>query len=219
MKIKLQDATVVINNTSRFNNKQYDTVRVETLLETTEPLPSEMTWYVPSGTSIPPEVANLFKAKNIRMFPQREETLLQGTEDIRDQAQSENVLGVLEDASKLLLRAVLKEAPLSPIAGSPKTYTLSYEYKLFPLNVDSENNTFEFYIVLPFDGLEVAQGGRVQMTILTPIGAKIDGNATKGIADTGQEISEMVSEIPHTNRQVVSFAWQNDPEFFVRYSY
>lgn len=219
MKISLQDATVVINNTSRFNNKQYDTVRVETLLTTTEPLPNEMTWYVPSGTSIPPEVASLFKAKNIRMFPQREETLLKGTEDIREEAQAENVLGVLEDASKLLLRAVLKEVPLSPIAGSPNTYTLSYEYKLFPLNVDSENNNFEFYIVLPFDGLEVAQGGRVQMTILTPIGAKINPSDTRGIAENGQEISEMVSDIPHTNRQVVSFAWQNDPEFFVRYSY
>lgn len=219
MKIQLQDATVVINNTSRFNNKQYDTVRVETLLTTTEPLPPEMTWYVPSGTSIPPEVANLFKAKNIRMFPQREATLLQGTEDIRDQAQAENVLEVLEDASKLLLRAVLKEVPLSPIAGSPNTYTLSYEYKLFPLEVDNQNNNFEFYIVLPFDGLEVAQGGRVQMTILTPIGAKINPSETKGIAENGQEISEMVADISHTNRQVVSFAWQNDPEFFVRYSY
>lgn len=219
MKIELQDATVVINNTSRYNNKQYDTVRVETLLTTTEPLPNEMTWYVPSGTSIPPEVANLFKARNIRMFPQREETLMQGTEDIIDQSKNENVTGVLEDASKLLLRAVLKETPLNPIAGSPRTYTLSYEYKLFPLDVDSQNNTFEFYIVLPFDGLEVAQGGRVQMSILTPIGAKIDPNETKGIADTGQEISEMVSEIPHTNRQVVSFGWQNDPQFFVRYTY
>lgn len=219
MKIQLQDVTVVINNTSRFNNKQYDTVRVETLLTTTEPLQPGMTWYVPSGTSIPPEVANLFKATNIRMFPQRGENLLQGTEDIRDQANAENVLGVLEDASKLLLRAVLKEVSLSPIAGSPTTYTLSYEYKLFPLAIDNQNNNFEFYIVLPFDGLEVAPGGRVQMTILTPIGAKINPSETKGIAENGQEISEMVSDIPNTNRQVVSFAWQNDPQFFVRYSY
>jgi len=217
MKITLQDATVVINNTSRYNNKQYDTVRVETLLTTTEALPNEMTWYVPSGTSIPPEVASLFKAKNIRMFPQREETLLKGTEDIIEQSKAENVLGVLEDASNLLLRAVLKETPLTPITGSPNTYTLSYEYKLFP--IDTENNTFEFFIILPFDGLAVAQGGRVQMTILTPIGAKIDPNETKGIADTGEEISEMVADITHTNRQVVSFGWQNDPAFTVRYSY
>lgn len=217
MKIELQDATVVINNTSRYNNKQYDTVRVETLLTTSEPLTNEMTWYVPNGTSIPPEVASLFKAKNIRMFPQREETLLQGTEDIFAQSKGENVLGVLEDATNLLLRAVLTEKPLTPIVGSPRTYTLSYEYKLFP--VDSESNMFEFFVVLPFDGLEVAQGGRVQMTILTPIGARIDPNETKGIADTGEEISEMVSDIPNTNRQVVSFGWQNDPAFTVRYSY
>lgn len=215
MQIELQDATVVINNTSRFNQNQYDTVRVETLLKTKQPLPAETTWYVPNGTSIPPQVSEVFKALNIRMFPQKRESIMGGTEDIHEQAEQGNAIEVLDDASKLLLRAVLKEVALTPIAGSTNTYTLSYEYKLYP----TKENKFEFYIILPFDGLKVASGGRVQMTILAPIGAKVDPNATKGIAENGQEIKELISHIQHTNRQVVSFGWQNDPEFTVVYSY
>lgn len=220
MKIVLQDCTAIINNTSRYNNKQYDTVHVETLLVTDQPIQQELSWYVPKGVSLPPEIAQLLKTQQLKMFPQREDTLLSGTEDIIDQSKQGNLAEVISDASKLILRATLEKKTLTPIAGASNVYMLSYDYKLYPLHdVDPNNNTFEFYIVLPFDGLELAGNGRVQMTILTPIQAQIDTNATKGIAHTGQEISEMVYDIPHTQRKAISFAWQQDPEFIVRYHY
>lgn len=70
------------------------------------------------------------------------------------------------------------------------------------------------------DGLKVAQnGGRVQLTIVTPIGSKIDPTLTKGVDENGQEITELVSPISNVNRQIVSFAYQIDPDFTVHYRY
>jgi hypothetical protein len=71
-----------------------------------------------------------------------------------------------------MFRAIMKKVPLTPISGSPNTYLLSYDYKIFPIDNTSD---YEFKIRVPFDGLKVAQnGGRVQLTIVTPIGAQID---------------------------------------------
>lgn len=217
MNIRLQDVSVVINGTSRYNENAFDTVHVETLLVMDEPIPAEETWYVPNGSSIPVEVLNFFKIAGIDMNPKKASTILQGTEDIREQAEGENLSGVIEDAARFMLRAVLKKSPLTAISGSPNTYLLSYDYKIYPIN---NTNDYEFNIRVPFDGLAVASnGGRVQLTILTPIGAQIDSSLTKGIDENGQEISELVSPVPNVNRQIVSFAYQIDPDFIVRYRY
>lgn len=215
--IRLQDVSVIINGTSRYNGNLYDTVHVETLLVMDEPIPSEETWYVPNGSSVPPEVLNFFKIAGIDMNPQKSSTILQGTEDIREQAEGENLQGVIEDAGKFMLRAVLKKTPLTAISGSPNTYLLSYDYKIYPINNTTD---YEFNIRVPFDGLIVASnGGRVQLTIVTPIGAQIDPALTKGVDENGQEIAELVSPISNVNRQIVSFAYQIDPDFTVRYRY
>ncbi|WP_408033826.1 MULTISPECIES: hypothetical protein [Bacillaceae] len=217
LNIRLQDVSVVINGTSRYNGNLYDTVHVETLLVMDEPIPAEETWYVPNGSSVPPEVLNFFKIAGIDMNPKKASTILQGTEDIREQAEGENLQGVIEDAARYMMRAVLKKTPLTAISGSPNTYLLSYDYKIYPINNGTD---YEFNIRVPFDGLTVAgNGGRVQLTIITPIGAQIDTSLTKGVDENGQEISELVSPVPNVNRQIVSFAYQIDPDFIVRYRY
>jgi hypothetical protein len=217
MNIRLQDVSVVVNGTSRYNGNQYDTVHVETLLVMDEPIPAEETWYVPNGTSVPPEVLNFFKISGVDMNPKKASTILQGTEDIREQSESENLQGVIEDSARFMLRAILKKVPLTPISDSSNTYLLSYDYKIFPIDNTSD---YEFKIRVPFDGLKVAEnGGRVQLTIVTPIGAQIDESLTKGVDENGQEISELISPISNVNRQIVSFAYQIDPDFTVRYRY
>lgn len=215
--IRLQDVSVIINGTSRYNGNLYDTVHVETLLVMDEPIPLEETWYVPNESSVPPEVLNFFKIAGIDMNPKKASTILQGTEDIREQAEGENLQGVIEDAGKFMLRAVLKKTPLTAISGSPNTYLLSYDYKIYPINNTTD---YEFNIRVPFDGLIVASnGGRVQLTIVTPIGAQIDPTLTKGVDENGREIGELVSPVSNVNRQIVSFAYQIDPDFTVRYRY
>lgn len=217
MKIRLQDVSVVINGTSRYNGNQYDTVHVENLLVMDEPIPAEETWYVPTGASVPPEVLNFFKITGLDMNPKKASTILEGTQDIAEQSEKENLQGVMEDSARLMLRAIMKKAPLTPISGSPNTYLLSYDYKLYPIN---GANDYEFKVHVPFDGLEVApNGGRIQLTIMTPIAAKIDPVLTKGIAENQSEIAEQIAPVANVNRNIVSFAYQLDPDFTVHYKY
>lgn len=218
MKINMQDLTAIINNTSRYG-LPYDTVHVETLLVTDEPLPMESCWFVPAGVSVPPEVMQFFNAAsmaNLPMYPIKEENILAGTEDIRQQAEEGNLKEVMGDAAKFMLRAVMKKTPLIPLSGSSNTYMVTYDYKLYPV----ANNTFEFKFRLPFDGLELnTSGGRVQASVITPINAAIDPNGTKGTAQNGADITEFVTAIPNTGRNMVSFYYQIDPEFVIQYRY
>lgn len=116
-----------------------------------------------------------------------------------------------------MLRAVLKKILLTAISGSPNSYLLSYDYKIYPINNTSD---YEFNIRVPFDCHTVAgNGGRVQLTRITPIFEQIDSSLTKGLDENGQEISELVSPISNVNRQIVSFAYQIDPNFTIHYRY
>lgn len=217
LNIRLQDVSVIITGTSRYNNNAFDTVRVETLLVTDEPIPAEETWYVPNGNAVPPEVLEFFKISNVEMNPKKASTILEGTEDIRDQAEAENLPGVMEDAARLMLRAILKKSSLTPVAGATNAYLLSYDYKIYPIG---NTNEYAFSIRVPFDGLQVApNGGKVQVNVLTPIGAQIDTAITKGVDENGLEITEVVAPITNTNRHLVSFYYQIDPEFVVHYRY
>ncbi|WP_270406936.1 hypothetical protein [Paenibacillus timonensis] len=216
--IRLQDLTATIAGTSRYNGGKWDTVHVETLLVTDEPLPNDMNWYVPAGVSIPPEALAMFNATGLSMFPTLEANLLNGTEDIRDQAQQNNLPEVMSDAAKLMMRSVMKKTPLIPIPDAPTTYLLSYDYKLYP-RADVPN-AFEFTVRLPFDGLRIhPQGGRVQVSVLSPVGARIDEAATLGRDENGQEISELVVPLQNANRFAVTFGYQLDPDFIIRYVY
>lgn len=217
MKIRLQDVNVIVNGTSRFNGNLYDTVHVETLLVMDEPIPAEETWYVPSGVSVPPEVLSFFKATGIDMNPKKASTILAGTEDIKDEAERNDLAGVMEDAARFMLRAIMIKTPLTPLPNASNTYLLSYDYKLYPIN---GSNDYEFKLRVPFDGLEVApNGGRVQLTVMTPIGAQIDPTLTKGIDENGQEIAELVAPAANVNKNLVSFAYQIDPDFVIHYRY
>ncbi len=218
--IRLQDVTTVINGTSRYNNNQYDICHVEMLLVTEEPLPPEANWYVPKqdNPTIPPAVAEIFKIENLQMYPQHESTLTSGLDDAKQQAINGNLEGVLQGMSKLMLLALLKKVSLNPIPGAANTYSLQYDYKLFPLP-NMQVPTFEFYVELPFDTLTVAQGGRVQCTVVAPIDSTIEPEATKGIISTGGTIEEQPLRADRSRRPIVNFEYQNDPLFVVRYHY
>lgn len=93
---------------------------------------------------------------------------------------------------------------------------MRYDYKIFPIQ---NSNEYQFEIRLPFDGIQMTNGSRVQLTVLTPKGAVVNDVETKGIDENGQEIQEMKQQLQNTNRTVVSFAYQLDPLFTVRYSH
>ena len=212
--LKNQNVKATITETSVYGAKS-DLVHVDMLIETNEPIPADKYWYVPNGSSIPPVVQDVFKTSNINMYPMSEEKLLQGTEDIKAAAENGDLNNVIQDSAKFMMMAILKKVALVPVPDTINTYILSYDYKIFK----NSNNAFEFRIVLPFDGLELVPGGRVQLTVVMPTSACIDTNATKGIAQDGQEITECIIRTEATSQQIVSFAYQNDPEFIIQYMY
>lgn len=216
MQIQLQDLTAIVNGTSRFNGGTHDTVHVEILLQTAEPIPQDMFWYVPAGVDVPPVVKDILALSKLPMYPQSAAKLLQGVDDIKQQAESGNLQEVVNDSARLMMLSTFKKMALSPIPGSANTYSLSYEYKLYPITP----NTFEMAVMLPFDGLELnPAGGRVQVTVMTPMDAKVDPVNTKGISPDNPDIAEIITPTNNTRRQIVSFEYHKDPEFHIRYTY
>lgn len=212
----LQDVTAIINGTSRYGSG-FDTCHVEMLLVTDTPFPAETSWYVPNqdGSTVPPDVNQILNLGQIKMYPQSEATLTQGIDDVKQQALNGDLQGVLDDMQKLILLALLKKVQLTPVLGTANTYMMKYDYKIFP-NVQ---NSFNFYIQLPFDTLTLAAGGRIQCTAITPSGSVIDPVNTKGIDLNGTELQEQIGNAVASNRPVVSFVYQNDPIFTICYHY
>ena len=215
--IKLQDVMVFVNGTSRYNNNEFDTVLVKTMIQTDEPITEE--YYVPNGTTVNPAILELLKLQNLEVTPFQANTLLAGTEDIQTQALNGNPSGTLEDAAKLLLLSMLKKTTLVPIASSNNLYELSYEYKLYPLTSLGLPESYEFQIRVPFDNLGIVTGGRVEVSVILPRFAALDEQNTHGVDLNGQEISEIFYDMPNVNRKAVTFAYQNDPLFTVRYTH
>lgn len=215
--IVLQDLTAMIHHTSRFNGNQFDMVHVETLLRTDVPVPPEMQWYVPSGTTIPNEVLNLLKATNLAMYPMAADYVTKEVNNILQASQSGNLQEVMHDSTLLMLQAIMVKKSFTPVVGTNNLYHLAYDYKLFP-NKDNPK-AFDFKVVLPFHGLCMPNGSRVQMTVIMPITAKIDPNVTEGITVGGQKIQELTYDVQQCQRQIVCFMYQKDPEFTIRYIY
>lgn len=209
-KIQLQHFTAVIHNTSRFG-LDHDVVHVENLLATTEPLPEDSSWYVPSEADVPDAVREFLRSYNLQPFPIRDNI---GTEDIHLLATSGNMDATIQMCAKAMLLSTMKNTKLTPIAGSNNLYKLSYDYYLYP----DKDGYYELHVQLPFSGLVLNPSrGRVQVTALCPIESTIDRVFTKGIDENSQEINEAVTITQ--NNVVVNFAYQLDPLFAIRYRY
>jgi hypothetical protein len=215
--IKLQDLTAMIHHSSRFNGSQFDMVHVETILQTDIPLTTNDQWYIPSGTTIPEEIFPLLKATNIAMYPMSAAYVDSEVGNIREAAKNKDLREVEHDSSLLLLQSIMTPQSFTPVTGTTNYYHLAYDYKLFQVN--GIPNTYDFKVVLPFHGLGMSSGSRVQMTIILPITSILDATTTQGISINGQKIEEFKTDIPQCQRTIVNFMYQNDPEFTIRYHY
>jgi len=209
-----QEAIVLVNGSSRYNNGKFDEVMVRSTIITNGPLTEN--YYVPGGNSLSSEALALIKKYNLEFRPYRESELLQGTEDVIDESRANDTVGTEQDVARLLLRSALVNTPLTEIAhldDGKYVYEVKYDYKLFPLDI----NTYEFQIRLPFDGTQMIAGSEVKLTVLTPLSSSIDENETKGISENGEEIEELIQQLTATGRAVTTFQYQLDPLFKVRY--
>jgi hypothetical protein len=217
--VKFQDATVIVHGSSRYNNNSFDVVHVHTTIVTDSPITDE--YYVPNGVTLHPAALELVKSQGLEFRPYRVSDLLAGTENIRESAQEGDVVDTTIDSAKLLLLSTLKKTSLVQTAqiGTSYVYELKYDYKIYPLTHQSLSDSYEFQIRLPFDGTGMINGSRVQLTVVTPINVEIDQNATVGVAENGQLLDEKLNQLVDTNRMVVTFEYQVDPLFTVRYKH
>jgi len=215
--LKLQDATVLIHSASRYNGNLYDEVYVQTSIVTEGPLTDN--YYVPAGVSLHAAALELLKHSGLEYRPYHESELLTGTENIFESAKNGDVPDTINDATRLILLSVLKKQPLNLVAqnGNVHVYDLRYSYKIYP--IVGAPDSYEFSIRLPFDGITMPNGSKVQLTVVTPSQATIDQGVTKGIDVNGAEIQETVSQLVQTGKMVAEFTYQIDPLFTVRYVY
>lgn len=212
----LQDLNAIIHGTSR-EGLEYDVAHVSILMKTDVPLSPEEQWLIPHVENIPIKALDLIKTGKFALYPIQRSTLISGASNIVQETEQGNTEKVVEDAEKLILASSMKPTTLEPLEGQPNKYIISYKYRLYPV----EPNNFEFKVFLPFDGLALfPQGGRLQITLVAPIGAKINPTITKGENQNGQEVAtETITPITNTSKNIVSFEIQQDPIFTIRYNY
>lgn len=217
--IKLQDFTATIHRTSQQNGGQFDTIHVESLIITDQPIPSEETWYIPNSKPIDPMFKSIFEYAKANPVPTHSSLIqeqINGFSDALTQAQAGNDAETKKDILTLALLSVLSKTTLKSLEGCPNTYLFSYDYKLFPISA----NTFELNVTLPFPGFVIPDNGdEIQLTVVAPIGATFDQSNTNGVALNGQTIPGQYANFPTSRKQAVSFDYKTDPKFTVRYHY
>ncbi|MDO6657373.1 hypothetical protein [Anaerobacillus sp. 1_MG-2023] len=213
--LKIQDATVVVRPTSRYSGIDYDEVNVISTIITEGELTEK--YFVPAETSLPPHIQTFIQKEGLAFRPYTEQEIMAGTEDILEQAKNGNLEGTSKDSAHFILRSVLVHTPLRQITNHDNEYIyeLRYNYKLFP----TEENKYDFNIKLPFDGLQMPNGSRIELTVITPRGAKIDREQTKGLDENGANIEEVITQLSSTGKFATEFQYQQDPDFNVRYYY
>ena len=214
--IKFQDLNAVIHNTSRYG-LDYDVAHVTMLMQTDELIQSDLIWAIPHIEDINPKALNLLKDGKAPLYPTLKSKLRTDVSDILQNVDSDNKEGVYDDIEKLLLLMCMHETTIDPIDTSNCLYLVSYKYRLYPV----EPNNFEFKVLLPFDGLNIANGGRLQVTCVTPTNAIINSSITRAEDVTnGQTVSEeSVQPLSNVSKNVVTFFIQQDPIFTIRYNY
>lgn len=211
----LQDLNATIHGTSR-HGLPYDIAHVSILMQTDTPIPTDLQWAIPHVENLSPDVIKFISDGKTPIYPICKDSNYRGASDILQETDKGDTASVIEDAKTLILLSSMKPTTIEPLEGIPDRYVISYKYRLYPV---SENN-FEFKVLLPFDGLQLNAGGRLQVTLVAPIGAAINPSITKATDLNGQTVAEeTITPISLVNKQVASFEIQKDPIFTIRYNY
>jgi hypothetical protein len=219
--ITLQDFTATIHRTSLQNGGQFDTIHVESLIVTDQPMTSEDLWYIPNAKPLNPMFKPLFQQNQITLTPTHCSAMnekMQRASEALTVAQSGDQEATGKNMLLLAEISCMSQTTLKTVEGTSNTYILSYDYKLFPL--EQNTNVYELKVILPFYGLIMPDNGdEIQITVVTPIGAVIDQTNTSGIDQNGQTIPAQYANFPNSRKQAISFQYRLDPTFTIRYNY
>lgn len=212
----LQDLNAVVHGTSR-HGLEYDIAHVTMLLQTDEPIPTDTVWAIPHIEEIPSKAIALLKDGKTPIYPMLKSKLRSDIDNITQNVDNKNTTELLEDIEKALLLTCMHETTLEPLESNNNRYIISYKYRLYPV----EPNNFEFKVLLPFDSLGIyPAGGKLQLTLVAPIGAIINPTITDAKDFNGQSVAnETITPIALVNKNVVNFEIHQDPIFTIRYNY
>ncbi len=206
-----QETIITVIPTSR-HGQPFDIARVEAMFQLDEQLPETETLLVPQMELIPQDLLQALKLLNVHLAPMPESYVNQALSDYAQETADPNRdKETREDSAIGLVRKYLVKIPAQKV-GTDNYYRVSYEYSLFP----DENGFYNIYATLPFKGFNMPTGSQIRFITALPVGAQIDRDATRGTDLNQQLVDEQVTDVA-AGRQIVSFFWQNDPDFVVKY--
>ncbi|MDM5335734.1 hypothetical protein QUF84_00285 [Fictibacillus enclensis] len=208
----MQDSVLTVTPTSRYG-KSFDTVRVETYFQLENQLPESEEFLVPSLKKIPEQDLQIFKAGKVQFAPMPKSVVAQEVQDYVLQVTTGNVEGVRSDALLGLSAMYMDAVKLEEITTG--VYHLNYSYSIYPDEVDGY---YYIHQLLPFKGFDMPRG-TVRLTAVLPAGAVCDRDGTTGKDISGTVVSEEDAQTFANGLTVVSFLYQQDPEFIIKYRY
>ena len=195
----LQDLNAVIHGTSK-HGLSYDVAHVTILLQTDTPIDPKLQWAIPHIEDIPQKALNLISDGKTPIYPMLKSKLRSEISDILTDIDNNNMAKTLDDVEKALLLTAMHITNIEPLESNNGRYIISYKYRLYPVSP----NTFDFKVLLPFDGLTLSpNGGKLQVTFISPIGATINPAITDAKDINGKDVAEeKIAPIALVNKQV-----------------
>jgi hypothetical protein len=206
-----QETLITIIPTSR-HGQPYDIARVEALFQLNEPLTGNDPLLVPQMELIPKDILEMLKLSRVNLVPMPESYVTQALSDFAIESGDPNrEQETREDAMLGLVRKYLNKVTPQQI-GTDYYYRVSYEYSVFP----NEQGSYFLYATVPFKGFNVPNGSQIRFISILPAGSTVI--STTGVDINSQAIQADQDDVAQ-GKPVVSYFWQNDPDFMVEYRY
>lgn len=205
------ESIITIIDTSK-HGKIYDTAHVEYLFSTDVPIAADELFFVPRIEIMPDNILKILKLGNFQFIPLPKSEVVNSLnnylQEIQENKKDETLADSMIGISTSYMNAIKAE-----LIG-PNFYRLNYDYAIYP----ETDNSFMLYSKLPIKGFALPVGGQTRFIVILPINTKSDPAVTKGTALNNQEIQEQTANVAN-GRTVISFFYQNDPDFTVKYNY
>lgn len=206
-----QETLITVIPTSR-HGKPYDIARVEALFQLKESITQNDPLLVPQMELIPKEVLEMLKLSRVNLAPMPESYVTQALSDFANESGDPNrEQETREDAMLGLVRKYLSKVTPQQI-GNDYYYRVSYEYTVYP----NEKGSYSLYAAVPFKGFTVPAGSQIRFVSILPTGSTV-------VSTTGTDLNKQNIKVDQDDvaqgKPVISYFWQNDPEFTVEYKY
>lgn len=210
---QLHESVLTVSPTYKYNGK-YDLVHVEAIFQTTEPIPDSDIFFVPSLEEVPNHILEILRIGGFSFQPIPKSIVIQEIANFASTIDTENKAETISDAMLGIAAQYMNKVKMNHIGNN--FYHLSYDYALMP---NPSDGSFVIKATIPFKGFQMPRGGQVRLITVLPTGAQVNRDLTKGIIANNQVLEEQEPVNVANGRTVVSFFYQNDPDFTIVYRY